>query len=75
MALALGGIETSNLCTDLRFGGFNIWKDFADMASDEYVTVGNTTEDALGRTLIYDAENKQIEVIGKTGVTSAILAR
>ncbi|MBX3295444.1 MAG: hypothetical protein KF762_07010 [Acidobacteria bacterium] len=33
-------------------------------SSDDYVfdTSGNTTEDAQGRTFIYDAENKQIEV-------------
>ncbi|MBX3288314.1 MAG: hypothetical protein KF855_03120 [Acidobacteria bacterium] len=32
--------------------------------SDDYVfdSVGNTTEDAQGRTFIYDAENKQVEV-------------
>ncbi len=34
-------------------------------ASDDYVfdTSGNTTEDAHGRTFIYDAENKQVEVL------------
>src|SRR5690606_8116901 len=34
-------------------------------SSDDYVfdSSGNTTEDAQGRTFVYDAENKQIEVL------------